>query len=259
MRRLLMILIANMFLLIFLTTISQAQTQNLVYACIQKNNGQARIVADVSECRPSETAVSWNQVGIQGTQGPKGDTGATGAAGPQGPQGPTGATGAVGPIGPQGPKGDTGATGAVGSQGPKGDTGATGATGPQGPTGATGAVGPQGPQGLTGATGAVGPQGPQGAKGPQGPQGSPGLSGFEHNSYTYGCPALNSCTVTVYCSWSKNVLGGGLDVSDWGATGWSNLRQTRPTDSSDGWTAQMTNNDWYTKAITVHALCAYTD
>jgi hypothetical protein len=55
-----------------------------------------------------EVAVSWNQQGPQGLQGP------------------------------QGPKGDTGA------QGPKGDTGAIGATGATGPAGATGAAGAPG-------------------------------------------------------------------------------------------------------------------
>ena len=55
--------------------------------------------------------------GPQGTQGPKGDTGA------QGPQGPKGNTGAQGP---QGPKGDTGAQGPQGPQGPAGPAGIIG-------------------------------------------------------------------------------------------------------------------------------------
>ena len=104
------------------------------------------VITAVSETTFSiETATSFR--GLQGEQGPKGDTGATG---PQGPKGETGATG------PQGPKGDTGATG---PQGPKGDTGATGLQGPKGDTG------PQGPKGDTGATGARGPQGPKGDTG----------------------------------------------------------------------------------------------
>ena len=120
------------------------------------------VITAVSETTFSiETATSFR--GLQGEQGPKGDTGATG------PQGPKGDTGATGLQGEQGPKGDTGATG---PQGPKGDTGATG---PQGPKGDTG---PQGPKGDTGATGATGPQGPKGdtgATGPQGPKGDTGV------------------------------------------------------------------------------------
>ena len=71
--------------------------------------------------------------------------------------------GAVGPDGiqgAQGPTGDTGATGPQGDQGATGDTGGTGGTGPQGDQGATGdtgATGPQGGQGIQGATGATGP------------------------------------------------------------------------------------------------------
>jgi Collagen triple helix repeat (20 copies) len=85
-----------------------------------------------------EVPVSWNQVGPQGLQGLKGDTGATG---PQGPQGLKGDTGAIGATGPQGPKGDTGDTG---PQGPKGDTGAAGPAGPAGPPGPQGVPGPAG-------------------------------------------------------------------------------------------------------------------
>jgi hypothetical protein len=95
------------------------------HGCVNRNSGFLRVVAPGTDCLSSETAISWNETGPVGPQGPKGDTGATG------------------PIGPQGPKGDTGATGPVGPQGPKGDTGATGATGPQGP------AGPPGPAGVT--------------------------------------------------------------------------------------------------------------
>jgi hypothetical protein len=101
-----------------------AQGTNVIYACIQKNNGQARIVSGPSNCNPSEVAVSWNVVG---PQGPKGDTGATG---PQGPAGPIGQTGPVGPTGP------AGATGAVGPIGPAGPVGPPGLQGPKGDPGA---------------------------------------------------------------------------------------------------------------------------
>jgi|GEM_PF-2082212 len=58
--------------------------------------------------------------------------------------------------GPQGPKGDTGDTG---PQGPKGDTGDTGPQGPKGDTGSDGAQGPQGAQGAQGPRGKRGPAG----------------------------------------------------------------------------------------------------
>ena len=118
--------------------------------------------------------------GIQGAQGPTGDTGATGPQGDQGATGDTGGTGATGPQGDQGATGDTGGTGATGPQGDQGatgDTGGTGATGPQGDqgatgdTGGTGATGPQGDQGATGDTGATGPQGGQGIQGATGATG----------------------------------------------------------------------------------------
>ena len=57
-------------------------------------------------------------------------------------------TGGGGVQGPQGPQGNTGATGVQGPQGPQGNTGATGVQGPQGPQGATGVQGPQGPTGV---------------------------------------------------------------------------------------------------------------
>ena len=82
------------------------------------------VITAVSETTFSvETATSFR--GLQGEQGPKGDTGAQG---------------------PQGPKGDTGAQG---PQGPKGDTG------PQGPQGEPGPQGPQGPQGEPGGGGGI--------------------------------------------------------------------------------------------------------
>ncbi len=41
----------------------------LIYGCYQKNNGQLRIVNKTSECRPSEVAISWNQIGPPGPAG----------------------------------------------------------------------------------------------------------------------------------------------------------------------------------------------
>ena len=73
----------------------------VIHACYQKVNGQLRVI-DTSKggtCRPSESALSWNQTG------PTGAKGATGASGPTGPSGPAGPTGATGPTGPSGVSG----------------------------------------------------------------------------------------------------------------------------------------------------------
>lgn len=151
--------------------------------------------------------------GIQGIQGPKGDTGLQGERGEQGPAGQNGAPGLQGPIGPAGPQGERGLTGEQGIPGPKGETGAPGPQGIQGqkgdafryedftegqlealkgPKGDQGAIGPQGPKGdaftydmftqeqltaLKGPKGDKGEQGEQGPAGIQGPQGVPGEKG----------------------------------------------------------------------------------
>ena len=154
--------------------------------------------------------------GIQGIQGPKGDTGLQGERGEQGPAGQNGAPGLQGPIGPAGPQGERGLTGEQGIPGPKGETGAPGPQGIQGqkgeafryedftegqlealkgPQGPAGAIGPQGPKGdaftyndfspeqlekLKGPKGDKGEQGDVGPAGPagiQGPQGVPGEKG----------------------------------------------------------------------------------
>jgi len=109
-----------------------------IYACVQGENGQTRIVRPHDSCRKSETAVQWAVAPTQGARGP---------AGPAGP---------AGPVGPAGPAGASGATGPVGPMGPSGLAGASGATGPVGP------VGPTGPAGLDGPTGPAGPAGPKG-------------------------------------------------------------------------------------------------
>jgi len=147
-------------------------------------------------------------IGVQGPEGPKGDTGSQGPKGDTGAQGPKGDIGAQGPkgdIGAQGPKGDTGAQGPkgdtgpqgpkgdTGPQGPKGDTGAQGPkgdTGPQGPKGNTGAQGPTGAKGLKGDTGAQGPKGDTGVQGPKGDTGPQGPQGEIPDNYS-----LNNLTV----------------------------------------------------------------
>jgi hypothetical protein len=113
-----------------------ATTSASVYqGCLGPSGQLHAITVDASvapNCPGGERAITWNQTGPIGPQGPKGDTGATG---PQGPQGDTGATG------PQGPKGDAGAPGPQGDPGVQGETGPAGPAGPAGPPGPAGSAG----------------------------------------------------------------------------------------------------------------------
>jgi hypothetical protein len=102
-------------------------TDGTIHACYHKTTGATRVVGAPTECRDTETPLSWS------VQGP------TGGAGPVGPQGPAGEPGEPGPVGPAGP------------QGPEG---------PQGPAGEQGNIGPAGPAGSQGPTGPAGPPGP---------------------------------------------------------------------------------------------------
>jgi hypothetical protein len=132
-------------------------SNDVIHGCFKTSNGQLRVIDPATQrCLPSETAISWNQVGPAGPQGP---------IGPQGIQGIQGTQGIQGIPGIQGPKGDTGAQGAQGVPGPAGQQGAQGSPGPAGANGATGA---NGAAGANGATGATGPQGPAGPAGPAG-------------------------------------------------------------------------------------------
>jgi hypothetical protein len=66
-----------------------------VTACADKKTGVMRYIAK-GKCKKTETLLSWNQMGLQGTPGltgAAGTKGETGATGPQGPQGTPGATG----------------------------------------------------------------------------------------------------------------------------------------------------------------------
>jgi hypothetical protein len=190
---------------------AQAQSNNVIYACVGDLAQFARIVNAPTACTRGEKIVEWNIVGIAGPAGPQGPGGLPGPIGPSGPSGAAGPAGAAGSIGPQGlagAKGDAGATGPAGAAGPsgaagsigpqgptgqagpKGDTGSAGAAGPAGaagsigPQGPAGQAGPKGDTGSAGATGQAGPQGPTGptgATGPQGPQGTPGSSTLPAN------------------------------------------------------------------------------
>lgn len=97
-------------------------SDGLINGCYQKQNGQLRVVEAAGSCRPSETAIQWNQTG---PEGPQGDQGVAGEPGPEGDQGVPGDTGLAGPEGEQG---------VAGEQGPQGDQGEKGPAGIDAPT-----------------------------------------------------------------------------------------------------------------------------
>lgn len=81
-------------------------TSQIITACVAKQTGFTRVVADKRDClRKFEVAVQWNQTGPAGPQGPAGAPGLNGAPGLPGAPGPAGVQGPSGPQGPQGPAG----------------------------------------------------------------------------------------------------------------------------------------------------------
>lgn len=155
---------------------SASTTSAVINGCMQKNNGQLRIVGDTGSCRSDETAISWN------AQGAKGDTGPQGPIGPQGPQGPQGVKGDPGAPGPQGPQG------APGPQGPQGPTGADGKNGTDGANGVSvqstplGSNDPNCPNGGSAFTAANGTT--YACNGADGKNGTDGTSSGPSNVYT---------------------------------------------------------------------------
>jgi hypothetical protein len=204
--------------------------RGVVVACVSRTSGDVRIVKRAGRCQPGEYVKTWNVRGRRGPQGPTGPAGSStsipGAAGPAGP---------AGPQGPAGPPGADGQDGAVGAQGPQGDPG------PQGPAGA---------DGQGGADGAVGPIGPQGDPGPQGPAG--GLTGSERVSATSAGSITDTKSMSVSCSGSKKVLGGGGITSDPSVYLYASYPQADNT-----WTVSahetIGNPTW---SVTVWAICA---
>jgi hypothetical protein len=132
---------------VILTASADAQVIN---ACANSTfNGYIRLVAQLSQCQPSEVPLTWN------VQGPAGPEGPEGQRGPQGPRGVQGPQGVAGPQGVSGPQGLTGPPGPQGATGPAGSPGTTGPEGPQGPAGLSGPGGPEGPAGPPGPAPAV--------------------------------------------------------------------------------------------------------
>ncbi len=82
-----------------------------------KLGGAALSVVDSESgatCKAGDTALTFNQQGPPGPQGPQGPQGDTGPQGPQGDTGPQGPQGDTGPQGEQGPPGPPGPSGALG-------------------------------------------------------------------------------------------------------------------------------------------------
>ena len=122
-------------------------SNGVIRGCYDNAKGALRVIdTSVTQCKNTETALSWSQTGPQGPQGP---TGPQGVQGPQGSQGIPGAQGATGPQGPQGVQGPQGEQGVPGSQGATGPQGEQGVQGPQGPPGIQGPIGPEGPAGAS--------------------------------------------------------------------------------------------------------------
>jgi len=61
-------------------------------ACVNEE-GRVKLLKAGGHCKRGQSAVAWNQAGLQGVKGTTGATGATGAAGAAGAQGPNGADG----------------------------------------------------------------------------------------------------------------------------------------------------------------------
>ena len=87
--------------------IAASSTSSKIVACANKTTGAMRYSTS-AKCAKTETKVSWNLAGTNGTAGAKGETG---AAGTNGTAGAKGETGAAGTNGTAGAKGETGAAG----------------------------------------------------------------------------------------------------------------------------------------------------
>lgn len=72
----------------------------VIHACYTTSTGVLRVIdASVTKCAKTQTALTWNVQGVQGTPGPQGIQGVQGIQGNQGPQGVQGPPGVQGPSG----------------------------------------------------------------------------------------------------------------------------------------------------------------
>jgi len=105
-------------------TYVNASSNSTIKACANKKTGAMRYIAK-GKCKKTETSLSWNQIGQQGSPGTPGATGAPGVKGETGARGDSGAPSAFSPTGFT-PRAVCGANGttlcAVGVQGPGGGT-----------------------------------------------------------------------------------------------------------------------------------------
>jgi hypothetical protein len=89
----------------------------VIDGCYTKSTGALRVIDTEGSipvtCKSSEAALSWNQQGPTGPEGPQGETGPEGPQGETGPEGPQGETGPEGPQGETGPEGPQGEPGSV--------------------------------------------------------------------------------------------------------------------------------------------------
>src|SRR2546423_12161719 len=69
-------------------------SDGVIRGCYAKKDGPLRVIdAAASQCKPSESALSWNQRGQKGARGPQGPGGYDGQTGPPGPAGADGLPG----------------------------------------------------------------------------------------------------------------------------------------------------------------------
>ena len=57
------------FIAVIFTDITCYGTEDVIYGCYKKVNGQLRVIKDAGQCQPSEVLTSWNQTGPQGPSG----------------------------------------------------------------------------------------------------------------------------------------------------------------------------------------------
>ena len=224
--------------------VAYAALPDSVDICV-KENGTVRVIGPdfkKSECGKKDKLINISLTGTPGPQGEKGDKGDTGDTGPQGEKGDKGDQGDTGPEGSQGGKGDTGDVGPQGEKGDKGDTGDTGSQGLQGD------------KGDKGDTGDTGSQGDKGDKGDTGDAGADGVSGWEKVSATSASSSSDK-SVTVTCTGSKKILGGGGTLSI--SNGKVVVSQSYPSADNE-WTAKAVevsgeSSSW---TVTAYAMCA---
>jgi hypothetical protein len=65
----------------YATAAAMSSADSAIVACQNQTNGLLRVVTDATDCRTSETAISWNQVGPQGPPGEQGPPGPAGSGG----------------------------------------------------------------------------------------------------------------------------------------------------------------------------------